>query len=44
MQVSHELLSMDSELWKQQESITAVRPDLIWQQSETAEKSGIEKR
>ena len=42
--VSHELLPMDSELWKQQESITAVRSDLIWQQSETAEKSGIEQR
>ena len=44
MQVSHELLSMDSELWKQQESITAVRSDFIWKQSETAEKSGIEQR
>ena len=44
MQVSHELLSMDSESWKQQESITAVRSDLIWQQSETAEKSRIEQR
>ena len=30
MQVSHELLPMDSELWKQQKSITAVRLDLIW--------------
>ena len=29
---------------QQQESITAVRSDLIWQQSETAEKSGIEQR
>ena len=44
MQVSHELLPMDSESWKQQGSITAVRSDLIWQQSETAEKSGIEQR
>ena len=44
MQVFHELLPMDSESWKQQESITAVRSDLIWQKSETAEKSGIEQR
>ena len=28
MQVSHGLLPMDSELWKQQESITMVRSDL----------------
>ena len=32
MQVSHELLPMDSESWKQQGSITMVRSDLIWQQ------------
>ena len=38
MQVSHGLLPKDSESWKQQGSITAVRSDLIWQQSETAEK------
>ncbi len=44
MQVSHDLLPMDSESWKQQESITVVRSDLIWQQSETAKKSGIEQR
>ena len=44
MQVSYGLLPMDSELWKQQGSITMVRSDLIWQQSETAEKSGIEQR
>ena len=44
MLVSHGLLPKDSESWKQQESITVVRSDLIWQQSETAEKSGIEQR
>ena len=36
MQVSHELLPMDSESWKQQGSITVVRSDLIWQQSENS--------
>ena len=41
MQVSHELLPMDSESWKQQGSITAVRSDLIWKQSEIAEKLKI---
>lgn len=44
MQVSHGLLPMDSESWKQQGSITAVRSDLIWKQSEIAEKLKIEQQ
>ena len=41
MLVFHGLLPKDAESWKQQESITVVRSDLIWQQSETVEKLGI---
>ena len=44
MQVSHELLPNGFRIVETARSITVVRSDLIWQQSETAEKSGIEQR
>lgn len=44
MLVFHGLLPMDSESWKQQGSITVVRSDLIWQQSETVEKLRIKQQ